>query len=261
MDTQLNEMSSTSTTLEPAFLEFIKEKEKEIIESTDELKQVKDEELFLQRQKHQLEAIKGSLDFILRQKKEDLEWCRGGLTKMQQNIFDQIFPIVENIHHQELLTMELTSQLQLKQISRDVGSICSKITQESHLHDNTPGDMLWSWFREMKEYEATYQLHNNFSLENDVFPDCHFFHPSYIHMKATGKVQLTFSTRYKGFCLHLDISHERNLPGEEHSMPYKLFSDFAIDSLTLSANRSLFNKDRAQKFVEEIVWPSLGDIR
>lgn len=37
---------------------------------------------------------------------------------------------------------------------------------ESHLHDNTPGDMLWSWFREMKEYEATYQLHNNFSLEN-----------------------------------------------------------------------------------------------
>lgn len=50
--------------------------------------------------------------------------------------FDQIFPIVENIHHQELLTMELTSQLQLKQISRDVGSICSKITQGTKCHSD-----------------------------------------------------------------------------------------------------------------------------
>ncbi|KAJ8044928.1 hypothetical protein HOLleu_07826 [Holothuria leucospilota] len=247
-------------TMDSSLTDFLDAKEQDVHKSEAELKQVKEDELMLQRHKQQLQAIRASLEIVCKQKNEEVQGCRQGLSQIQKNIFDQIYPIVEDIYHQELLVLELTEQLQLTQISKDVGFICSKISEESRSLIDNPSDPLWCWYKEMKEYEKWFKANNRFSICEDNIPDCHFFYASFKEVSSSGKVQLSFSTRYKYTCLHITISRDSELSPEGSGMPYQVTTDFTVDSLELNANKCLLKGTTAHHFVDDFVWPFITDL-
>ncbi|KAJ8031338.1 hypothetical protein HOLleu_28038 [Holothuria leucospilota] len=78
-------------TMESSLTDFLDAKEQDVGKSEAELKQVKEDELMLQRHKQQLQAIRTSLEIVCKQKQEEVQRCRQGLSQIQKNMYVKTF--------------------------------------------------------------------------------------------------------------------------------------------------------------------------
>lgn len=208
------------------------------------------------------EELQKKKEFLLLKKKSlckeqhvELQSTRSKLSTTQQKMFDQICPLMTNIHRLQLQVLELGEKVKKSDVAKERNVIMQALSLVCDQNDRCRVDMLREWYKQMMYHCVSHadtnapiehnMLYFNVSNTPEAWPE-----PSQRHMSP--RRALSFCTTRKGVSLKVDITATSLLS----SMPAELEarSSLYLAGLTEEVQICAAEQRDSSYLVASVIW-------
>ncbi|XP_070578486.1 uncharacterized protein [Ptychodera flava] len=235
------------------------------------LDRIKSENQKLEGKLEQLKKLEESCqeqkELLLKEDSKIEKCCnKAQRSKLKENdhIYNQIYPVAEEICQQQYLLKDLQQQLMVCNAKEEKKNILKSIATASQYtswsqdeDDYVP--VCIRWYREMITPVSSKNMSHDGDLEkfNNLYYDVEM---KTIQSKTSSEAlyQLTFSTCYHGVCALITI--QQSCATRENSVEYCMVtSDPFIEHLQEKALEAIKSNQPVMKFITDTVWVGIED--